>query len=123
MPVSLQIPICHVPCGSGNGIAATLGVWNEETAIHAIVKGHLRSMDAATVRRASESKPLLAVLSVQYGVSSTKDTICHITYMYINKVCHCLQLSSTLASSFPHSAPPARFCQQAFLQQQHMQGF
>lgn len=73
MPASLQVPICHVPCGSGNGIAASLGLWNDATAIHAIVKGHIRAVDAATVRRASESRPLLAVLSFQYGLLADLD--------------------------------------------------
>ena len=73
MPASLQVPICHVPCGSGNGIAASLGLWNDATAVHAIVKGHIRAVDAATVRRASESRPLLAVLSFQYGLLTDLD--------------------------------------------------
>lgn len=73
MPTSLKVPVCHVPCGSGNGIAATLGLWNEATAVHAIVKGYVRALDAATVRRSSETQPLLAVLSVQYALLTDLD--------------------------------------------------
>lgn len=73
MPTSLKVPVCHVPCGSGNGVAATLGLWNEATAVHAIVKGHVRALDAATVQRSSETQPLLAVLSVQYALLTDLD--------------------------------------------------
>lgn len=73
MPLSLRMPLCHVPSGSGNGIAATLGLWNDATAVHALVKGNVRDVDAATVRRASETQPLLVALSVQYGLLTDLD--------------------------------------------------
>lgn len=71
--MSLRKPICHVPSGSGNGIAATLGLWTDATAVHALVKGHVRDVDAATVQQSSETQPLLAVLSVQYGLLTDLD--------------------------------------------------
>lgn len=68
MPQSFATPLCHLPAGSGNGISATCGLWSPVTAVHAIIKGTVKAVDAASVFLASESVPRLAVLSVQYGL-------------------------------------------------------
>lgn len=83
MPHSFATPLCHIPTGSGNGIAATCGLWTPITAAHAIVKGNVRPMDAASVNVASESVPRLAILSIQYGLLPDLD----IGTEHLRKVC------------------------------------
>jgi hypothetical protein len=73
MPQSLSTPLCHIPTGSGNGIAATCGLWTPTTAVHAIVKGHVQQMDAASVILPSETVPRLSVLGLQYGLLTDLD--------------------------------------------------
>lgn len=73
MPKSFATPICHLPAGSGNGLSATFGLWTPETAVHALVKGSVKSIDAASVFLASESVPRLSILSVQYGLLADLD--------------------------------------------------
>jgi hypothetical protein len=68
MPKSFATPICHLPAGSGNGVAATCGLWNPVTAVHALIKGAVKPFDAASVFLASETVPRLSILSVQYGL-------------------------------------------------------
>jgi diacylglycerol kinase family enzyme len=73
MPESFATPICHVPAGSGNALSATCGLWTPATAVHALVKGSVKPVDAASVFLASESVPRLSILSVQYGLLSNLD--------------------------------------------------
>lgn len=73
MPKSFATSICHLPAGSGNGVSATCGLWNSVTAVHALVKGAVKAVDAASVFQASESVPRLAILSVQYGLLPSID--------------------------------------------------
>lgn len=42
------IPFAQIPCGSGNALAASMGMWTWDTAVHAIVKGQQRALDVAT---------------------------------------------------------------------------
>lgn len=42
------LPFAQIPCGSGNALAASMGLWNVATAVHAIVKGQQRLLDIAT---------------------------------------------------------------------------
>ncbi len=42
------LPFAQIPCGSGNALAASMGLWNVATAVHAIVKGQQRALDIAT---------------------------------------------------------------------------
>ena len=73
MPISFAMPICHIPGGSGNGLSATCGLWNLVTAVHALIKGSVQAMDAASVFLASESVPRLSILGVQYGLLANLD--------------------------------------------------
>ena len=73
MPKSFETPICHLPAGSGNGMSATFGLWTPDTAVHAIIKGSVKPIDASSVFLASESVPRLSILSVQYGLLADLD--------------------------------------------------
>jgi hypothetical protein len=68
VPKSFAAPICHVPAGSGNGMSATCGLWNLVTAVHALIKGSVQAVDAASTLYASETVPRLSFLSLQYGL-------------------------------------------------------
>lgn len=41
-------PFAQIPCGSGNALAASVGMWSVDTAVHAVVKSQLHAMDMAT---------------------------------------------------------------------------
>lgn len=41
-------PFAQIPCGSGNALAATAGMWTVASAVHAIVKAQQRPLDIAT---------------------------------------------------------------------------
>lgn len=73
MPKSFAIPICHLPAGSGNGLSATCGLWTPVTAVHAVLKGAVKAIDAASIFIAAESTPRLSILGVQYGLLSDLD--------------------------------------------------
>lgn len=68
-----KVPLCHVPGGSGNGIAASCGLWTPATAAHAIVHGASAPLDAATVLQPRSGSRYLAALSVQYGMMTNLD--------------------------------------------------
>lgn len=65
---ALGIALCHVPAGSGNGLAASAGLWAPDNAVHAILHGAVCEMDAASVVQPSSGTKLLAVLSVHYAM-------------------------------------------------------
>lgn len=73
MPKSFSTPICHLPGGSGNGLSATCGLWNPVTAVHALIKGSVQAVDAASVFLAADSVPRLSILGVQYGLLANLD--------------------------------------------------
>lgn len=41
-------PLAQIPCGSGNALAASVGMWTVHTAVHAVVKGQRRALDIAS---------------------------------------------------------------------------
>lgn len=41
-------PIAQIPCGSGNALAASVGLWTVDSAVHAVIKGHQRAFDIAS---------------------------------------------------------------------------
>ena len=43
------MPFAHVPGGSGNGLAASCGLWDTTTAAYAICKGRTQPLDVASV--------------------------------------------------------------------------
>jgi diacylglycerol kinase family enzyme len=72
-PEALKLPLCHVPSGSGNGIAASTGVWTPQHAALAIIKGNVCPMDAATVMQPRSGTRRLAILSISFGMLTDLD--------------------------------------------------
>ena len=58
------LPFVHVPGGSGNGLAASCGLWDAETAAYAICKGKTRSLDIASCLQPSPLSPSAAAAAV-----------------------------------------------------------
>lgn len=46
---SRRVPLAHVPGGSGNGLAASCGLWDTVTAAYSICKGRTQPLDVASV--------------------------------------------------------------------------
>jgi hypothetical protein len=53
-----SLPLAQVPCGSGNALAASAGMWSVATAVHAVVKGRVVPLDIAS-GQAQYSRKLL----------------------------------------------------------------
>jgi len=47
--MSKTITLLQIPCGSGNALAASTGLWDVDTAAHAAVKGRKQLLDIASV--------------------------------------------------------------------------
>lgn len=47
--MSTTTALLQIPCGSGNALAASTGLWDVATAAHAAVKGHKQLLDIASV--------------------------------------------------------------------------
>jgi diacylglycerol kinase family enzyme len=62
-----QVPVAQVPCGSGNALAASTGLWDVPTAAHAVVKGAAAPLDVASVVQ-PPGKRYFSFLSVTYGM-------------------------------------------------------
>ena len=43
-----RTPFAQIPCGSGNALAASVGMWTVHTALHALIKGQRQAMDIAS---------------------------------------------------------------------------
>jgi sphingosine kinase len=67
------LPFAQIPCGSGNALAASMGMWNVATAVHAIVKGQQRALDIATVLQASPPRRCFSFLSINFGLVTNLD--------------------------------------------------
>ncbi len=61
-----QVPLVAVPTGSGNGVAASSGLWDVTTAVVAVCRGRTESVDVATVLQ-PPNKRHYCLLSVVYG--------------------------------------------------------
>ncbi|KAL4439225.1 hypothetical protein ABPG77_004127 [Micractinium sp. CCAP 211/92] len=68
-----RTPFAQIPCGSGNALAASVGLWTVDTAVHAVVKGHQRAFDVASVLQQSPPRRCFSFLSVNYGMITNLD--------------------------------------------------
>jgi sphingosine kinase len=66
-----RLPLAQVPCGSGNALAASTGLWSVHTAVHAVVKGQQRALDVASV--VQSGRRCFSFLSVSYGLITNLD--------------------------------------------------
>lgn len=67
-----RLPLVQIPAGSGNGLAASTGLWNPCTAVHALIKGSLRPCDVASVLQPGRPR-LFSFLSLTYGMIPNLD--------------------------------------------------
>ncbi|KAK2077169.1 hypothetical protein QBZ16_004803 [Prototheca wickerhamii] len=67
-----RLPLVQVPAGSGNGLAASTGLWSVFTAVHALVKGSLRPCDVASVLQPGHARRF-SFLSLTYGMIPNLD--------------------------------------------------
>jgi diacylglycerol kinase family enzyme len=70
---ALKVPLCHVPAGSGNGVAASCALWTPLHAALAIIKGITSAIDAATVVQPRSNTRRLAILSLHFGLLTDLD--------------------------------------------------
>lgn len=71
MAQSLQL--VQVPCGSGNALAASCGIWDIATAAYAAIRGEPTSMDIASIHQPSTNSTMYSFLSVTYGMVANLD--------------------------------------------------
>jgi hypothetical protein len=64
------LAIGMVPTGSGNGLAASLGLWDAATAALAVVKRATKAMDVASVLQPPSSRSVLPVIGWMPPVGS-----------------------------------------------------
>ncbi|EFJ51464.1 diacylglycerol kinase [Volvox carteri f. nagariensis] len=60
------IPLVAIPCGSGNGVAASCGLWDVPTAVVAVCRGQVAPVDVASVLQPPDNR-YYCLLSVVYG--------------------------------------------------------
>ncbi|GIL84336.1 hypothetical protein Vretimale_15950 [Volvox reticuliferus] len=70
--VARDTPLVAVPCGSGNGVAASCGLWDITTAAVAVCRGRITPIDVATVLQPPNSRHY-CLLSVVYGAMANLD--------------------------------------------------
>lgn len=66
-----KVPIIQLPTGSGNGLAASTGMWDVATGVHAICKGNVVPMDIMSVVQGSNR--FFSFMGLSYGAGSTID--------------------------------------------------
>ncbi|PSC69971.1 Sphingosine kinase 1 [Micractinium conductrix] len=66
-------PFAQVPCGSGNALAASVGLWSVDTAVHAVIKGQQQAFDIASVLQQSPPRRCFSFLSVSFGLITNLD--------------------------------------------------
>ncbi|KAK9835353.1 hypothetical protein WJX81_004306 [Elliptochloris bilobata] len=67
-----RLPLCQVPGGSGNALAANCGLWSPVTAAHAICKGRQRVLDIVSVLQ-PPGRRYYAFLSIVFGMVANLD--------------------------------------------------
>ncbi len=63
---AVQCPMAAVPCGSGNGLAASAGLWDPVTAVVSVCRGRTEPVDVASVLQPPGNR-FYCLLSVVYG--------------------------------------------------------
>ncbi|PNG99755.1 Sphingosine kinase A, partial [Tetrabaena socialis] len=67
-----RVPMAAVPCGSGNGLAASAGLWDPVTAAVAACRGRVAPVDVASVLQPPGNR-YYCLLSVVYGAMANLD--------------------------------------------------
>lgn len=71
--VMRKVPLVQIPCGSGNALAASTGLWDALTAAHAVVRGLTTSLDVASVIQPASNSRHFSFLSLTYGTIPALD--------------------------------------------------
>eukprot|EP00198_Chlamydomonas_reinhardtii_P003707 XP_001693043.1 diacylglycerol kinase [Chlamydomonas reinhardtii] len=69
---AVQCPMAAVPCGSGNGLAASAGLWDPVTAVVSVCRGRTEAVDVASVLQPPGNR-FYCLLSVVYGSMANLD--------------------------------------------------
>ncbi|GFR44000.1 hypothetical protein Agub_g5146, partial [Astrephomene gubernaculifera] len=67
-----HVPLLAVPSGSGNGLAASCGLWDPVTAVVALLRGRTAPVDVASVLQPPGNR-FYCILSVVYGAMANLD--------------------------------------------------
>ena len=68
-----SVNLMQVPCGSGNALAASSGVWDVATAAYVAIKGRTSTIDIATIIQPSTNRIIFSFLSVTFGLVANLD--------------------------------------------------
>lgn len=68
-----SVDLLQVPCGSGNGLAASSGIWNIASAVHSAIHGVRTKLDVASILQPATGKRIFSFLSVTYGMVANLD--------------------------------------------------
>lgn len=68
-----SMSLMQVPCGSGNALAASYGIWGVATAAYVAIKGRKSSIDVATIIQPSTNTIIFSFLSVTFGLIANLD--------------------------------------------------
>lgn len=68
-----RIHLVQIPCGSGNALAASTGIWDVSSAAYTAIKGRVSRMDVASIIQPKTRRRLYSFLSVTYGLVANLD--------------------------------------------------
>lgn len=68
-----SVSLVQVPCGSGNALAASSGIWDVSTASYTALRGRKTKIDIATIVQPSTGMVLFSFLSVTFGLIANLD--------------------------------------------------
>ena len=67
------LSLVQAPCGSGNALAASLGIWDVATAAYVAIRGRTSKIDVATILQPSTNRIMFSFLSVTFGLIANLD--------------------------------------------------
>ena len=68
---AVRVPLCQIPCGSSNALAANCGLSGVADAVHALCKGQVSSLDVASI--VQPPARYFFFLSIAFGFVSNLD--------------------------------------------------
>ncbi|KAI8102529.1 hypothetical protein M9435_006127 [Picochlorum sp. BPE23] len=68
-----KVHLVQIPCGSGNALAASTGIWDVSSAAYTAIKGRVSRMDVASIIQPKTRRRLYSFLSVTYGLVANLD--------------------------------------------------
>lgn len=68
-----SLNLMQVPCGSGNALAASSGIWDVSTAAYTAIKGRESKIDVTSIIQPSTNTIMYSFLSITYGLVANLD--------------------------------------------------